>query len=146
MDNKQNENEFFEERKLASNDNFELLCCGSQHPDIRPSFQTEKTWVTAAELVHKLTGQSGTVVDDLITFILKDSTKIDISLLGGFYLVYTEGNKEAVNSGRKALQLLMYLNNLSFEDALKWFNENYGIVITENLANDYVKMKIDELR
>lgn len=134
------------EKQLSANEDFQLLCCGGSREVIIHKTADKKEWLTAAELVYTLSKQSGTVTDDLIIFDSVFNQKIEISLLKGYFFIYEKGAKEPIKTGRKALELLMALENVNFEAAVKWLNDNFNSTLAENLATDYLKMLIDSFK
>ena len=112
---------------------YQLLCCSGGGGSTDP-------WLTAGELVYHLTRNAGKVVSDVITFELEQENRVEIKLLGGHFEV--KRGDEVVHTGRKALELLMRLKGLTFEEALEWIAGKFSTEKAAVLAEDYVKMRL----
>ena len=122
---------------------FQLLCCGPSGGGSFGGGGSTGTWLTAAELAYELTGHPGKVVKDVITFEYDQEARIEIDVLGGHFKI--QRGDEVVHSGRKALELLMQLKEVTFEQALEWIAEKYSTDKAAALAQDYVKMRVAAL-
>ncbi|GHF08058.1 hypothetical protein [Streptomyces fumanus] len=125
----------------VENSDYQLLCCG--HPSgggTSGGGGSTDNWLTAAELVYDMTGNPGRVVSDIITFDYDSETRIEIKVLGGEFAIIR--GDDVLHSGRKAFELLMRLQDLTFEGALEWIAEKYSVEKAEVLAHDYVARRL----
>jgi hypothetical protein len=123
----------------AEGGHYQLLCCtsGPRTPGL------PKAWVAAAELVYEITGNPGKVAGDFITFELDEGHRIEIDLVGGQFRILK--GEHTLHSGRKAFELLMRMNDLTFESALEWIAGKFSNESAAAMADDYVKMRVAAL-
>jgi hypothetical protein len=122
---------------------YQLLCCGPSGGGSSGGGGSTDTWLTAAELVYDMTGNPGRVVGDVITFDYDSETRVEIKVLGGHFAIIR--GDDVMHSGRKAVELLMRLEELTFEGALERIAERYSVEKAEVLAHDYAGMRLGML-
>ncbi|MFE1391023.1 hypothetical protein [Streptomyces albogriseolus] len=124
----------------VDNSDYQLLCCGPSGGGSSGGGGSTDSWLTAAELVYDMTGNPGRAVSDVITFDYDSETRVEIKVLGGDFAIIRRD--DVMHSGRKALELLMRLQELTFEGALEWIAEKYSAEKAELLAHDYVARRL----
>lgn len=122
----------------AEGGHYQLLCCTGPVLPEKP-----RAWLAAAELVYELTGNPGKVAGDFITFELDEGDRIEIQLVGGQFRILR--GEQTLHSGRKAFELLMRLNGLTFESAIEWIAEKYSNEKAAAMAEDYLRMRVAAL-
>ncbi|MGW6842566.1 hypothetical protein [Streptomyces sp. NPDC054958] len=127
----------------VDNGDYQLLCCGPSGGGSSGGGGSTDDYLTAAELVYDLTGNPGRVVNDVITFDYDSETRVEIKVLGGDFAIIR--GDDVVHSGKKAFELLMRLQELTFEGALDWIAEKYSVEKAEVLAHAYVARRLARL-
>jgi hypothetical protein len=124
----------------VDNSDYQLLCCGPSGGGSFGGGGSTDDYLTAAELVYDITGNPGRVVSDVITFDYDSETRVEIKVLGGDFAIIR--GDDVMHSGRKAFELLMRLQGLTFEGALEWIAEKYSVEKAEVLAHAYVARRL----
>ncbi|MEU5868300.1 MULTISPECIES: hypothetical protein [unclassified Nonomuraea] len=122
---------------------YQLLCCGPSGGGTFGGGGSTDNYLTAAEVLYELTGNPGQVVRDVITYQHEEGTTIEVDLLKGHFKI--KRGDETLYTGRKALELLMRMKGLTFDQALEWIVEKYSVEAARMLAEDYVKRRLAAL-